>query len=200
MINDLIACIYFIWGGFLRRWFGGAFKTGIMSKRGLQTTMMILTFMTIYIKSFMWQIILLGTIISVYLYIQYWSRGHGCCFDIGRDTQPTEETIKRYNERWYHIPCDWLVKKGFFPTYGVRYDFLYMTLRYTCPILPMMYFDWKYILIGLSVAPVYDACWMWYNSKIWLKNPPEWLNAPTKVAEIIVGGITYAGCYLLGLG
>jgi hypothetical protein len=63
----------------------------------------------------------------------------------------------------------------------------------------MMYFDWKYILIGLSVAPIYDICWCWYQSKIWLKNPPEWLNAPTKVAEIIVGGITHAGCYLLGL-
>lgn len=195
----MMSSLYFIWGGFLRRWFGGAFKKGIMSKRGLQATAMILTFMSIYIDSLAWKAILLGTAISVYLYIQYWSRGHGCCFDIGRDKQPSKETEKRYNERWYHIPCDWLADKGFFPKYGVRYDFLYMTLRYTCPILPMIYFDWKYILIGLSVAPVYDICWMWYQSKIWLKNPPEWLNAPTKVAEIIVGAITYAGCYILGV-
>ena len=27
----------------------------------------------------------------------------------------------------------------------------------------------------------------------------EYSENPTKVAEIIVGGITYAGCYLLGL-
>lgn len=191
--------LYFIWGGFLRRWFGGAFKSGIMANRAFQWVFMIATFMTIYVTELSWKSVLIGLVISVYLQIQYWSRGHGACFDIGRDKEPSEKTIKRYNERWYHYPCDWLVKKGFFPVYGVRYDFLYMGLRYTCPIFPMMYFDWKYILIGLSVAPVYDACWLWYTSKVWLKNPPEWLDAPTKVAEIIVGGITYAGCYLLGI-
>ena len=156
-----MSSLYFIWGGFLRRWFGGAFKKGIMSNRALQWVFMILTFMTIYVTELSWKSVLIGLAISVYLQIQYWSRAHGCCFDIGRDKQPSEKTIKRYNERWYHIPCDWLVKKGFFPAYCVRYDFLYMGLRYTCPILPMMYFDWKYILIGLSVAPVYDICWMW---------------------------------------
>ena len=191
--------LYFIWGGFLRRWFGGAFKSGIMANRAFQWVFMIATFMTIYVTELSWKSVLIGLAISVYLQIQYWSRGHGACFDIGRDKEPSEKTIKRYNERWYHYPCDWLVKKGFFPAYGVRYDFLYMGLRYTCPILPMMYFDWKYILIGLSIAPIYDACWLWYTSKVWLKNPPEWLDAPTKVAEIIVGGITYAGCYLLGI-
>lgn len=191
--------LYFIWGGFLRRWFGGAFKSGIMANRAFQWVFMIATFMTIYVTELSWKSALIGLAISVYLQIQYWSRGHGACFDIGRDTEPSEKTIKRYNERWYHVPCDWLANKGFFPKYGVRYDFLYMGLRYTCPILPMMYFDWKYILIGLLVAPIYDACWLWYTSKVWLKNPPEWLDAPTKVAEIIVGGITYAGCYLLGI-
>lgn len=191
--------IYFIWGGFLRRWFGGAFKKGIMANRAFQWVFMIATFMTIYVTELSWKSALIGLVISVYLQIQYWSRGHGACFDIGRDTEPSEKTIKRYNERWYHYPCDWLAKKGFFPAYGVRYDFLYMGLRYTCPILPMMYFDWKYILIGLLVAPIYDACWLWYTSKVWPKNLPEWLNAPTKIAEIIVGGITYSGCYLLGL-
>lgn len=191
--------IYSIWGAFLRRWFGGLFEKGILSNRGLQSAIMILTFLSIYIKELTWQAVLIGTVVSVWLQFEYWSRGHGCCFDIGRGKKPSKDTIKRYNERWYHIPCDWLADKGFFEKYSVRYDFLYMTLRYTCPMLPMMYFDWKYILIGLSVAPVYDICWMWYNSKVWLKNPPKWLNAPTKVAELIVGGITFGGCYLLGL-
>lgn len=191
--------LYFIVGGFLRRWFGGAFKSGIMANRAFQWVFMIATFMTIYVTELSWKSLLIGLAISVYLQAQYWSRAHGCAFDEGRDKKPTPETIKRYNERWYHIPCDWLAKKGFFEFYSVRYDFLYMMLRYTCPLIPMMYFDWKYILIGLTVSPVYEFCWCWYTSKIWLKNPPEWLNAPTKVAEIIVGGVTYAGCYLLGL-
>jgi hypothetical protein len=194
-----ISLLYALIGGFLRRWYGGLFDKGILENRALQTVFMIGAFLTIYVTELSWKSFLIGLAVSCWLQFEYWSRGHGACFDIGRSTEPTEKTIKRYNARWYHIPCDWLVKKGFFPAYGVRYDFLYMGMRYTCPMLPMMYFDWKYILIGLTVAPVYDICWLWYYSKVWLKNPPKWLNAPTKVAEIIVGGITYAGCYLLGL-
>lgn len=61
----------------------------------------------------------------------------------------------------------------------------------------MILFDWKYTLIGLSVAPVYAFCWQWSESDVWcfkLKG----LSTATNLAEVICGGVFYAGCYLLG--
>ena len=192
--------IYFILGAFARRWYGGLLENNkILSNRGVQSAFMILLFMTIYVKQIndvkSW---IIAIIISLWLQFQFWSRGHGCCFDIGRGNYPNEDLIKRYNERWYHIPCDWLAKNGFFSYYGEKYDFYYMTLRYTCPMLPMMFFNCHYILIGLSIAYIYSVCWTWYGSYIWKFNSKFCGNA-TNLAEIICGGLVYACCYLLGV-
>lgn len=185
--------LYAILGGFARRWYGGMFpdeEYKILGNRGLQTAFMCLLFLSIYLPSSSnW---LVPMIITAWLQFQFWSRGHGCCFDIGHGGIPDEKMIKRYNERWYHIPCDWLSKKGCFPYYGTWYDFIYMTLRYTCPMIPMMIFDWRYILIGLSISFIYLFCWD-FN----IKGNKDWLNSPTKIAEIICGAIVYGGCYLL---
>lgn len=192
--------VYFILGAFARRWYGGALEDyKILKNRGLQTIFMIGLFLSIYVKEadsvISW---IVATIITGWLQFQFWSRGHGCCFDIGRGGYPTQETVNRYNERWYHKPCDWLAEKRFFSYYGIGYDFVYMTLRYTCPMIPMMIFDWKYILIGLSVRTVYAICWEWYESLVWKFNK-SWCNSATNLAEIICGGIVYAGCYVLGV-
>lgn len=45
-----------------------------------------------------WRAWLVGAIISAWLQFQFWSRGHGACVDIGRDTIPSQDTIERYNE------------------------------------------------------------------------------------------------------
>lgn len=187
--------IYAVLGGFARRWFGGMFDgRKILGNRGLQTAFMCLLFMSIYLPAS--QNWLLSIIITAWLQFQFWSRGHGCCFDIGRGDYPTPEMIKRYNERWYHYPCDWLADKRFFSYYGIGYDFCYMTLRYTCPMIPMMILDWKYILIGLSVRTVYAICWEWYESTVW-KFKKTWCKNATELAEIISGAVVYGGCYLL---
>lgn len=75
-----------------------------------------------------------------------------------------------------------------------------MSLRYACPMIPMMIFDWRYILIGLSIAPVYAFCWTLYEKEPWFRFKQKWLDLPTKWAEIIVGGIVFSGCYLLRWG
>jgi hypothetical protein len=186
--------IYSILGGFARRWYGGMFpdeKFKILSSRGLQTAFMCLLFLSIYLPEFDDWIV--PVVITAWLQIQFWSRGHGCCFDLGYGGKPNDEMIKRYNERWYHKPCDWLAEKFGFELYGRVYDYLYMTLRYTCPMIPMMWFDWKYIIIGLLASNVYLICWDFD-----IKGNRDWLDKPTKIAEIIYGAIVYGGCYLLG--
>lgn len=189
-----MSLLYAILGGFARRVYGGwleAYK--IIKNRGVQTVIMMLLFLAIYLPKYKWYVAL---IITVWLQFQFWSRGHGCCFDVGRGKKPDKNTIKRYNERWYHIPCDWLADNGFFPRYEVEYDYCYMLLRYGCPMIPMMLLDWHYILIGLSIAKIYAICWEWQESKVWKFNT-SFCSKATNLAEIISGAVVYAGCYLL---
>lgn len=199
-----MALFYMVLGMCLRRVFGGALEDHkILGNRGVQTVAMIGAFLSIYVTDVTdWKNWFLAVVVSCWLQFQFWSRGHGCCFDIGRGGRPAVSTLLRYNERWYHIPCDWLFEKLGVADYkyGFMYDFIYMGLRYTCPMIPMMIFDWRYILIGLAVSPVYAFCWTLYEKEPWLRPHLSWLNAPTKWAEIICGGIVFAGCYLLKWG
>ena len=193
------ATIYFILGAFLRRWFGGMLNDyKIVGNRGVQTAFMIATFMTIYVADWhKWECIVIGGIVSYWLQFQFWSRGHGACFDIGNG-KPDTETIRRYNERWYHIPCDRLIPEQY--RYGMLYDLIYMWLRYTCPMIPMMLIDWRYILVGASVSPIYAVFWYIWNKDRWIYSKcPKWCNSATNWGEIIAGGTVFAGCAMIGI-
>lgn len=196
-----MSIIYFVLGGFARRWYGGLFtdlNIKFLTSRGLQTAFMIALFMSIYVTNPQsWQNWIIAILVSCWLQFQFWSRAHGCVLDSGRGTSPD---ISRYNERWYHYPCDWIFNKLGVSDYryGFLYDFIYMSLRYACPMIPMMIFDWRYILIGLSVAPIYAFCWTLYEREPWLRFKQSWIDNPTKWAEIIVGGIVFSSCYALG--
>lgn len=196
---------YFLLGTFLRRWYGGCLEAyKILCNRGVQTICMLAVFMSIYLFDLSsWQNWLGAAIVSCWLQFQFWSRGHGACFDIGRGT-PSEETIRRYNERWYHVPTDWLFDEVFKVPgnkYGFMYDFIYMGLRYTCPMVPMMLIDWRYILIGMAVSPIYAICWTLYERDPWIfDNRIPFVNGPTNLAEKIVGGLVFGGCFWLQNG
>lgn len=188
---------YFLIGAFARRWYGGALeKIPVLNNRALQTGFMIGLFLNIYVAD--WHNWFWPLVISLWLQFEFWSRGHGCCFDLGNGGKPDEATIARYEQRWYHKPCDWLAKKRFFGHYSTRYDFMYMTLRYTCPMIPLMFLDSRYFLVGNAAAPIYLFCWDLYNSSLWPEKLPSWANSPTKWAEIIYGGVVYASCYAFG--
>ena len=188
---------YFLMGAFSRRWYGGALeKIPVLNNRALQTGFMIGLFLNIYVAD--WHNWFWPLVISLWLQFEFWSLGHGCCFDLGNGGKPDEATIARYEQRWYHKPCDWLAKKRFFGYYSTRYDFMYMTLRYTCPMIPLIFLDWRYFLVGNAAAPIYLFCWDLYNSNLWPEKLPSWANSPTKWAEMIYGGVVYASCYALG--
>lgn len=201
-MSFIYALIYFILGAFARLWFGSDLNSKLWSNRGLQTAFMLALFCSIFITN--WEnpySIALGIAVSCWLQFQFFSRGHGCCFDVGRGGKPDAATLIRYNERWYHIPCDFLFEKVFKkPTYkyGFLYDFFYLTLRYTCPMIPMMIFDWRYILVGLSIAPIYAFSISLEEREPWVFSADKWYwRRGWSLAEILSGGITFAGCYLL---
>ena len=196
--------VYFILGAFARLWFGSDLENKILSNRGLQTAFMLLLFLTIYVQDYTnWISWVVGIAISCWLQFQFFSRGHGCCFDLGRGGQPDAATLIRYNERWYHYPCDWLFEKVFKKAdkkWGFLYDFLYLMLRYTCPMIPMMILDWRYILVGLSIAPIYAFSITLQERESWIFDENKWYwRRGWSLAEILSGGVTYAGCYLLGV-
>lgn len=197
--------IYALLGSFLRRWYGGCLENyKVLRNRGVQTTAMMIVFVSIYLYDLSsWQNWLGALLVSSWLQFQFWSRGHGACFDIGRGT-PDEETISRYNERWYHYPIDWLFNKLFKEPdrkYGFLYDFLYMGLRYTCPMILMAFVDWHYILIGASISPIYAFCWTLYERENWIfqKNIP-FVGSATNLAEKLAGAVVYGGCYFIQNG
>ena len=194
--------LYFLLGAFARLWFGSDLESKIWGNRGLQTAFMLILFLSIYVTNFTsWENWLMGVLVTCWLQFQYFSRGHGCCFDLGRGGQPDAATLIRYNERWYHYPCDWLFEEVFkcpANKYGFLYDFFYLTLRYTDPMLPMMIFDWRYILVGLSVAPIYAFSITLQEREPWVFDENKWYwRRGWSLAEILSGGMTYSACYLL---
>lgn len=187
--------LYGVLGGILRRIFGGWLESyKIIKNRGVQTILMIGLFLSIYLPNHHW---LVAVIVSCWLQFQFWSRFHGGVFDEGRG-KVTQETIDRCNKYWWHYPVDYIFKllKAEDKKYGFLYDFLYMRFRYTCPMIPLMILDWKYILIGLAVSPIYSFCWTLYERESWLFKSKFCGNA-TNLAEILSGFVVYAGCYLL---
>lgn len=194
-----MSIIYFILGAFSRRWFGGLFtdlNVMILTNRGIQTIFMICLFMSIYVTNPQsWQNWLMALIVSCWLQFQFWSRGHSAVFDLG--TCPPDD-ISRYKERWYFNVCEFLFKKLPDYKYGFLYDFTYMGLRYTCPMIPLAFFHIEYLLVGFSVPCVYALCWQVWEREAWARTTTSWLNMPTKWAEIIVGGIVFSSCYALG--
>lgn len=145
-----------------------------------------------------WQGTVASLLLACYLQFQFWSRGHGACFDIGRGT-PDETTIKRYNERWYHKPLDWWFSKmnANEHKYGFLYDFLYMGMRYTCPMVVLYFLSPIFVLIGALVSPVYAFNWTLFEKESWIFSYkiPKFCKAPTQISEVVVGFIFGCGLY-----
>lgn len=189
--------VYFLLGALARVWYGADHLPSFWQNRGVQTAFMLGLFLSIYVDlPFNWVNFILAVVVTCWLQFQFWSRGHGICIDVGDSTVVSENDIKRYEDRWYHKVCDKLLPDH---KYGYLYDFFYLTLRYTMPMLPMMIFDWRYILVGLSIAPIYVFSNELAEREPWVfANQKWWWRRGWSLAEILAGGVTYAACYLLG--
>lgn len=189
--------VFFILGALARVWYGADGLPKLLQNRGLQTVYMMLLFVACFYDNYSWQGWCVVVAVVCWLQFQFWSRGHGCCFDLGRDVNPTADTIDRYDDRWYDKVCSKLLPNH---KYGFLYDFFYLMQRYTCPMIPMMIFDWRYILVGLSIAPIYAFTTTLGEREPWIFNENKWYwRRSLSLAEILSGGVVYASCYLLGV-
>lgn len=119
----------------------------------------------------------------------FWSLGHGAAFaDMGRDKKPDESRyecwFKKYLDKiWTHTKMP--VAGHLF--YGRGYDFAWLTIRYTWPMILLAPVSLKFVLIGLLVAPMYSLAAR-YRKKL-PTYPKLFLNYHTSYAEYAVGFI-----------
>ena len=204
-MNLLNVIYWFIYGAIGRVWFGADDLPKILQNRGVQTAYMLIGLMAIYCQNqTVWYGVLLGIIISCWIQFQYFSRGHGIAIDVGDDKDVTPDEIKRYDERWYSKVCNWLFDKVFKKSgrrFGFLYDFIYLTLRYGCPMLVMSILEWHYALVGISIPFIYTASNKLQQEEPWVFGVDRWWwSRGWSLAEMLTGGITYAACYELKFG
>lgn len=125
-------------------------------------------------------------IIALIVQILFWLPGHGPFFDLGRDTTPSQDIIKRYDKEWYTKILYW----GFKPEhyYGEFFDYCGMLLRYGLPTLLLIpFYGISILVLPFALTSVYGICWAFAD-----KNKT---SHPTDIAEYIVGAIAGAFIY-----
>lgn len=181
----------FIWA-FLRRWYGGLFgkkQHPILSSRSLQTaTMLLILFLAFYIRDNNWMIAL-G--VALWVQFQFWSRAIGEVLDCGRSTIQNAASY----DRWFRIPLDWIYDLICKQKYVGFYDWWYLWLRFTLPMIvpAIIYQSWSFILIGLASAPIYFGSYYLFEKFNNLYKLPQWIGQPKNLSEIVYG-------FIFGLG
>lgn len=175
-MNILFGILFTIFESGFRRLFGSSCSIPVVGSRACQhiVNCCVIGCFLYFIKEFHWISCLLIT-----ADIQFWliTRKHGVFFDIGAGGQPDEKTLKRYNS----MLATRILNK-IFPNdkYSAIYDYVGMVLRYTAPLIPLMFFFNPLIFtMGILIGTGYLFCW-------WLKNL-GYIEKPTDKAEYVMG-------------
>lgn len=168
-----------------RRFFGGYdSKYDTLENRGVQCAFCIaIVFLYEWlVKGFTWWVSL---IIAVLVYV-FFCKGHYFYFLCGTES---DKYIDEQEKKGRKPAMDWIVRPvnkllGFTPR-SRQYCFVGMLLRYGLWSIPVSLFvGWQFVLVGLSIAFVYNACfWIEFPSCKLAKSPTNW-------AELITGFIT----------
>lgn len=202
-------CYGLLWA-LLRRWYGGwGENIPVIGSRTFQSIVMICALIPMFLITEGWLGVLIAVVDSVWIQFQHWSRAIGCILDAGRNHNQNESN---YN-RWYRYPLDW-VYKGInwilnklnisyqLQLYSGYYDFWYSILRYGCPMLPLAFISWGYVLIGCMAAPCYFLAWRLFENNPKMYQLPEWAGQPKNLAELMYGfvfgfGIAFIKIFIL---
>lgn len=200
MVNFGLIVVFGLIYAVLRRWYGGYDFFGIHCRRWFKTIVMLFVMMlefyvaAVVVKISMTKVFwIASSVISIWLMIEYWSRAHGPAFDVARGTIITEELIKRYKAMWYHVIPDFVFKKAL---YGYGYDTLWLALRYTLPVLPLMLIDVHFFWVGFFVSPIYAYSWSLHDfdgDKVFPIFGLKWISYPTNLGEVLTGFLFGAG-------
>ena len=169
-------------GGLWRRFFGGYdSKYDALEKRGVQMIFCIVTVFLweFFIKHMPWYLAL-ATAIFVYI---FWCKGHFYYFQCGTES---DEYIDQELAKGRKPAMNWIVAPvnkwlGFVPR-SKQYCFVGMLLRYGLWSIPVAaLIGWEFIICGLLVPFVYNACF-------WIELPPtKFAKSPTNFGELFSG-------------
>lgn len=194
----IMVLLFAVLGAIARVWFGADDLPKFFQNRGVQTAYMLLLFAAIYLPGVTsWLSLCVALFTICWMQFQYWSRGHGVCIDTGDDENPSANTIKRYEERWYAKVCDKLLPDH---KYGFLYDTLYLALRYGCPALVAAIVNLQpgLVLIGLSIPFIYTFSNELQEREPWVFAANKWYwRRGWSLGEMLSGAVTYGGCYYL---
>lgn len=180
---------------FWRRLFGGlSIKPKFLEIRGVQHFLNCVFLLLVFYYKFnqlisTWWILGLSIVYMTALWqIEFWTRAHGPEYDAGRDRNPTEEMISRYEQQWF---CRWILTPVYnymgWKKYLLSYDLLAMIIRYTYPCVYLFpLYGENIFLVGLAVGPVYAFSWSFYEHE-------NTRYGSTMMAEWIVGAIVGFG-------
>ena len=190
--------LFAVLGAIARLWYGADDLPKFWQNRGVQTVYMLALFAAIYLPGATgWLSLGVALFTICWLQFQYWSRGHGVAIDTGDDDNPSEDTKRRYAERWYYKVCEKLLSDH---RYGFAYDNLYLALRYGCPMAVAAAVNLQpgLILIGLSIPFIYTFANELQEREAWLFDDSKWYwRRGWSLAEMLSGAVTYGGCYFL---
>lgn len=171
--------------GLFRRFFGGYdSKYDTLENRGVQCAFCI-------ISVFLWELLAKGftwwasLTVAVLVYV-FFCKGHYYYFLCGTESDKyideQEKKGRKPAMNWAVAPINKLL--GFEPR-SRQYCFVGMLLRYGLWSIPVALFvGWQFVLVGLSVPFIYNACfWVEFPSCRLAKSPTNW-------AELITGFIT----------
>jgi hypothetical protein len=166
-----------------RRFFGGYdSKYDVLENRGVQCAFCILVVLAYRLCVDVWWSAL-ATAILVYI---FFCKGHYYYFLCGMES---DQYIDEQEKKGRKPAMDWIVRPvnklfGFAPR-SRQYCFVGMLLRYGLWSIPVSLFvGWQFVLVGLSVPFIYNACfWVEFPSCRLAKSPTNW-------AELITGFIT----------
>ena len=166
-----------------RRFFGGYdSKYDTLENRGVQCAFCILVVFAYRLCVDVWWKAL-ATAILVYI---FFCKGHYYYFLCGMES---DQYIDEQEKKGRKPAMDWIVRPvnkllGFTPR-SRQYCFVGMLLRYGLWSIPVACFvGWQFVLVGLFVPFIYNACfWVEFPSCKLAKSPTNW-------AELITGFIT----------
>lgn len=173
MIQLLYACFLSAW----RRCFGNdGWNIPVLKNRAVQHIIgFTVTSLILWYIGYNWfQIISCSSVLQ----FLYWAKGHGMCFDYGKD----DVDLDRYEKM-----LSWRLIRRFIPDqywYGYESDFLLMATRYTLPaiLMAIILLEPHIALLGLIVSGVYAFFWALHDVGL--------TKRPTELAEWVVGFLT----------
>lgn len=170
-----------------RRWYGGWCVLGTdkswYNSRTFQTICNVLLMLAfgVYVLQLQW---LESVIITAVIQFLYYAKGHGAMFDLGHSGKPDAELIERYKKQWgYEVLLEFFPEK-LWHTYW--FDFSLLLIRYTLPLMLLLWYNWYVPLFGLIAVAGYTAGWYLQDRGCKFLNN-SFCSTATNFGEILVG-------------